>query len=224
MAFRLPEKAFADEHARFEWDEAKAGRYLTAVSLVSAATALKFEDLSRLVFSPIAPLWLRIPLGLASLTAFVLAVGTIYYSLRVMSVEQVPALPVDHQIPHLFEHEAYDIAMKLTAQSFRTEATAMRHLDDRRGRLSKKANRLALLFVPAAVLSAFLCVPARAWDGENDRPRLPVETVPGSRADRPGWFGGNANGRPSRRCPTTRMAKNEAPTAAFGGTPRRRCG
>ncbi len=182
--YGLLSNAYAAEQDTYEWVDAKAGRYLTAVAVVLGAASLKLDEVSRLVRMAELDGTLRLAFGGAYLLTFLLALAAMVASLLTMQVEDVPALPLDHQLPALFDRNAYEPALHAMAEGFRAEAWRLRQVNRRRSARLRVASRLLYGVLGGILLTALLYIPVRLQEPaaavekkSHDATSLPVSAV-----------------------------------------------
>src|SRR5262249_28108428 len=152
----LARAAFDAENSRYDSAETKATRYVTVLALLLTAAAIKGEDLLWTGRHTTAARAWVFAFSSAYLVTFATGFIALWIALRAMTVENVPAIPLDDQLPALFrDHQRID-ALKAMAKSFFTEAATLRATNERRSNTLKHVYWLLRVTLGAAVASLIL--------------------------------------------------------------------
>ncbi len=159
--YNLTKSAYDAEISRYDATEAKAGRYLTVLGLIIGAFVVKFDDLLWVWDNAPMPLWVRILFVVAYAVTVFSALLAFVLSVLAMSIKEVPVIPVGEEIEALFRDNDYKVALKLTTESFRSEARKLRDTTAERIGYVEYTNRLVKVIMVAGTISFLVYFPMR---------------------------------------------------------------
>lgn len=162
--YNLTKAAYDAEISRYDAAEAKAGRYLTVLGLIVGAFVVKFDDLLRVWNNPALPQSLVFLLALAYSATLICAIAALAFSVFAMSVHEVPAIPVGEEVETLFRDHPYTEALKMTTESFRTEARRLRDTSAPRIDRIQRASLFVKIVTAGAVITFLIYISLRALD------------------------------------------------------------
>jgi hypothetical protein len=153
--YSLTKAAFDAEFSRYDAAEAKAGRYLNMLGLIIGVSVLKVDD-AVWVWRH-APTWVAMTFVVAAGLTVLFAIGAFVLSVRAMSIETVPAIPVGEEIENLFRG-GYKEALDLTTESFRNATRKLRDTTSERSGCIENINRLVkwMMWTGAATLLIYV--------------------------------------------------------------------